>query len=77
MRALKKLHPKLKVLNHENDVWIVDFELNGGQCPFLGDDYACTIYNQRPTACRNFPVKPYDDCLVWPTQKEEAETSSS
>lgn len=24
-------------------------------CPFLGDDNACSVYNDRPKACREFP----------------------
>jgi Fe-S-cluster containining protein len=24
-------------------------------CPFLGDDNACSVYDDRPKACREFP----------------------
>jgi Fe-S-cluster containining protein len=27
------------------------------QCPFLGDDNLCTIYDQRPEACAQFPTR--------------------
>lgn len=26
------------------------------RCPFLGDKFACTIYEDRPLACRRFPI---------------------
>ncbi len=70
MRILKKLGT-VKVLRHEH-VWVLDFHTNGGQCPFLGEDNTCTIYDQRPSACRSFPSRPYIDCLVWPKVGEDA-----
>jgi uncharacterized protein len=32
-----------------------DFVLNQAPCPFLGYDNYCTIYDSRPTACREYP----------------------
>ncbi|MGL4595952.1 MAG: YkgJ family cysteine cluster protein [Bacteroidia bacterium] len=32
-----------------------DFVLNVAPCPFLDADNACTIYNDRPRACREYP----------------------
>ncbi len=37
--------------------------INGG-CRFLKDG-ACSIHEQRPSACRNFPHKPTEGCAVW------------
>jgi Fe-S-cluster containining protein len=70
MRRLKSLG-KVKVLRAAK-YWVLDFKTNGGQCPFLGGDNACTIYDQRPFACQMFPKKPYEDCLVWPKVAEDA-----
>lgn len=33
----------------------------GKTCPFLGADSACTVYVDRPNACRNFPDAPETD----------------
>ena len=32
-----------------------DFVLNEAPCPFLGADNHCSIYESRPTACREYP----------------------
>ncbi|MFM7813923.1 MAG: YkgJ family cysteine cluster protein [Flavobacteriales bacterium] len=32
-----------------------DWVLNQAPCPFLGDDLACSIYDVRPKACRDYP----------------------
>ncbi|NNC95193.1 MAG: YkgJ family cysteine cluster protein [Chitinophagales bacterium] len=32
-----------------------DFVFNKQPCPFLGDDNYCSIYFDRPTACRDYP----------------------
>lgn len=32
-----------------------DFVLNEAPCPFLGSDNYCSIYESRPTACREYP----------------------
>lgn len=36
-------------VNHERVIAYRD-----GRCPFLGDDSRCTIYDDRPSACRAF-----------------------
>ncbi len=33
----------------------VTFDLGKQKCPRLGKDYKCTIYENRPKACRDFP----------------------
>ncbi len=33
-----------------------DFVFKGQPCPFLGSDNYCSIYPQRPRACRDFPL---------------------
>ncbi len=35
-----------------------------GGCQFLKDG-ACSIHEQRPSACRNFPHRPTEGCAVW------------
>jgi Fe-S-cluster containining protein len=35
-------------------------------CVFLNEVNKCSIYDVRPQACRNFPTRPYVDCLLWP-----------
>lgn len=32
-----------------------DFVLNVTPCPFLDEDNLCSVYEQRPTACREYP----------------------
>ena len=32
-----------------------DYVLNTAPCPFLGTDNYCSIYDHRPTACREYP----------------------
>jgi Fe-S-cluster containining protein len=32
-----------------------DFVFKKTPCPFLGKDNWCTVYNDRPTACREYP----------------------
>ena len=62
-RTLKKLNPKVKMLCHDADNYVMNFM--EADCIFL-DDNLCTIYNERPNACRRFPRKAYTGCLVWP-----------
>lgn len=45
---------------------VLNFSENGGQCPLLGADKACTIYPYRPVGCHRFPEAPHEECLVWP-----------
>jgi hypothetical protein len=32
-----------------------DYVLNAAPCPFLGADNYCSVYDSRPTACREYP----------------------
>ncbi len=32
-----------------------DYVLNSSPCPFLGADNYCSVYESRPTACREYP----------------------
>lgn len=32
-----------------------DYVLNNSPCPFLDDENYCTVYEYRPTACREYP----------------------
>src|ERR1700757_2109627 len=32
-----------------------DYVLKQAPCPFLGDDNYCSVYEDRPTACREYP----------------------
>jgi len=32
-----------------------DYVLNSSPCTFLGDDNYCSVYDNRPTACRDYP----------------------
>lgn len=32
-----------------------DYVLNTAPCPFLGEDNYCSVYEHRPTACREYP----------------------
>lgn len=38
---------------HRDDVG--DYVLNSAPCPFLGGDNYCSVYDQRPGACRDYP----------------------
>lgn len=35
-----------------------------GGCQFLKDG-ACSVHEDRPDACRNFPHRPVEGCAVW------------
>lgn len=32
-----------------------DYVVNSSPCPFLGNDNYCSVYEHRPTACREYP----------------------
>lgn len=56
-RAAKHLHMKTgefiqKYIHMDEDG---DFVLNEAPCAFLGPDNYCSIYESRPTACREYP----------------------
>lgn len=42
------------------------FRETNGKCPHLDVDGYCEIYEDRPEACRTFPVQATPGCLVWP-----------
>jgi Fe-S-cluster containining protein len=44
----------------------LDFDKNGGKCPFLSRENLCRIYEDRPEGCRNFPDRPTMGCLLNP-----------
>lgn len=48
--------------------WLLAFQDHAGACPFLvAQTNLCSIYAERPAACRRFPTAPTPDCLVWPS----------
>lgn len=67
-KRAKQLHVtlRLEVFRHIAGKYAIDFGKHGGQCPFLGEDYACRAYDIRPESCRTFPDLPTMGCLVWP-----------
>ena len=40
-----------------------DFVVKSSPCPFLGDDNACSIYEDRPSDCRRYPYTDEDVLL--------------
>lgn len=40
-----------------------DFVVQSTPCPFLGNDNACSIYDQRPSDCRRYPYTDEDVLL--------------
>jgi len=49
--------------------WELRFrEHEGEQCPFLDEHHLCAIYQDRPAACRAFPMRPEPACLLWPKE---------
>lgn len=60
MRQLKRLG-NIKVESAGRGKWLMEFD---GACLFLKDDL-CSIFENRPMACRRFPPKPTEGCLVW------------
>ncbi len=51
-----KLNPKKKTAPYAMNI--------KGGCQFLKDG-SCSIHEQRPNACRNFPHRPTEGCAVW------------
>jgi len=48
------------------DKWAVDFKNNDGACPFLDRDTSlCRVYAARPQACRDFPTKYEERCVLF------------
>lgn len=46
--------------------WALYFADHGGVCPFLDVSLnLCSIYADRPRACREFPREPVSFCLLW------------
>lgn len=52
-------HTRMKVFDFQTQYVRVDEDgdqvFKGLPCPFLGDDNACTVYDERPLACREYP----------------------
>jgi Fe-S-cluster containining protein len=63
MRRLKQLNKKAKI-SSKGSKWLLDFKENGGQCPFLSKDNLCTIHDDRPDACRKYPLWYEPKCLL-------------
>ena len=46
--------------------YMVDFAENGGACPFLDrETNLCRVYEDRPQACREYPLKREACCRLW------------
>ena len=60
---LKRMHREFKP-EAARGKWVMSWA-EDEQCVFLGANDACTIYEDRPSACRAFPTKPHPGCLVW------------
>jgi Fe-S-cluster containining protein len=51
--------------------WVINFtEQPDKHCPFLENNNLCSIYDQRPTACSQYPRQPQEKCLLWPKTGE-------
>jgi Fe-S-cluster containining protein len=50
-------------LNEKKKYTPFSMSIKGG-CRFLKDG-GCSIHEDRPSACRNFPHRPVDGCAVW------------
>lgn len=48
-------------------------EFAGDSCPFLGEENACSIYSDRPLACRNHASFDTDSAMCTPTAMNLAE----
>lgn len=62
----QELDIEVLIYPRDDGAFVLDHLTNGGTCPFLDEDKLCRIYEHRPQACREFPVKPSPRCLVWP-----------
>jgi Fe-S-cluster containining protein len=52
----------------KNDAWTLPLN----PCVFLDERGYCRIYDDRPDACRVFPHKPFQGCLVYPGQEGDS-----
>ena len=60
-----ELDVRVRVL-HMAEMFVVDFANNGGACPFLDQDTnLCRVYADRPDACRAFPTKFEERCVLF------------
>ena len=61
---LKAINPDAPIVpGNGSDKWAMFL---GDGCVFLANDNKCSVYEQRPQACKTFPSKPANFCLVWP-----------
>jgi len=59
------LDVRLRVLRVA-EMFVVDFQNNGGACPFLDQrTNLCRVYEDRPDACRAFPTKYEERCVLF------------
>src|SRR3989344_2743272 len=42
--------------NHPQGIYAISLGLQHSPCPYLSEDYRCTIHNSRPLTCAGFPV---------------------
>lgn len=71
LRALDK-RGRVRFMQHDRRGMLV-MNFKGTACEFLDQgSNLCSIYERRPRGCREFPIKPYANCLVWPKQEEVA-----
>lgn len=50
-----KIKPSVVIANYLHKDEVGDYVLNVAPCPFLDYENYCTIYESRPTACREYP----------------------
>ena len=50
-----KIKPSAVISNYLHKDEVGDYVLNVAPCPFLDYENYCTIYESRPTACREYP----------------------
>jgi hypothetical protein len=50
-----KIKPSVVISNYLHKDEVGDYVLNVAPCPFLDYENYCTIYESRPTACREYP----------------------
>jgi Fe-S-cluster containining protein len=67
MAHAERLRRRATIDQLEDGRWVLEFERqSNGKCPML-KGRLCTIYEDRPSACRTFPTEPVKNCLLWPT----------
>lgn len=62
-QRLRALKPDAPFALGSDGRWALFLKPDG--CAFLTENKTCSIYAQRPSACRAFPIKPTSYCLLW------------